>query len=80
MDDIYEEGNVPFTMDKATAVTEGTDVAIIACGEMVKPAVEAAALLKEQGISAAVVDMYCSSLWIKKPSSRRLPRQRQWSP
>ena len=59
VDDIYEEGNVPFTMDKATAVTEGTDVAIIACGEMVKPAVEAAALLKEQGISAAVVDMYC---------------------
>ena len=59
VDDIYEEGNVPFTMDKATVVTEGTDVAIIACGEMVKPAVEAAALLKEQGISAAVVDMYC---------------------
>lgn len=59
VDDIYEEGSVPFTMDKATVVTEGTDVAIIACGEMVKPAVEAAALLKEQGISAAVVDMYC---------------------
>lgn len=59
VDDIYEEGNVPFAMDKATVVTEGTDVAIIACGEMVKPAVEAAALLKEQGISAAVVDMYC---------------------
>ena len=59
VDDIYEEGSVPFTMDKATVVTEGTDVAIIACGEMVKPVVEAAALLKEQGISAAVVDMYC---------------------
>ena len=34
-------------------------MAIIACGEMVKPAVDAAALLKEQGISATVVDMYC---------------------
>ena len=59
MDDVYEEGNVPFEMDKATFVTEGTDVAIIACGEMVKPAVDAAAILKEQGISATVVDMYC---------------------
>ena len=59
VDDVYEEGNVPFEMDKATVITEGTDVAIIACGEMVKPSVDAAALLKEQGISATVVDMYC---------------------
>lgn len=59
VDDIYEEGKVPFEMDKATFVTEGTDVAIIACGEMVKPAVDAAAILKGQGISATVVDMYC---------------------
>lgn len=59
VDDVYEEGNVPFEMDKATFVAEGTDVAIIACGEMVKPAVDAAAILKEQGISATVVDMYC---------------------
>ena len=59
VDDVYEEGNVPFEMDKATFITEGTDVAIIACGEMVKPAADAARLLKEQGISATVVDMYC---------------------
>ena len=59
VDDVYEEGNVPFEMDKATVICEGTDVAIIACGEMVKPAVEAAAILKENGISAAVLDMYC---------------------
>ncbi len=57
--DVYEEGNVPFEMDKATVVTEGTDIAIIACGEMVKPSVDAAAILKEKGISATVVDMYC---------------------
>ncbi len=56
---VYEEGNVPFEMDKATVVSEGTDVAIIACGEMVKPAKDAAAVLKEQGISASVIDMYC---------------------
>ena len=59
VDPVYEEGNVPFEMDKATVVTEGTDVAIIACGEMVKPAADAAKLLKEEGISATVVDMYC---------------------
>ncbi len=59
VEDVYEEGNVPFEMDKATVVCEGTDVAIIACGEMVKPAKDAAALLAQQGISATVLDMYC---------------------
>jgi transketolase len=59
VEDIYAEDNCPFEMDKATVICEGSDVAIIACGEMVKPAVDAAALLKEQGISATVVDMYC---------------------
>jgi transketolase len=59
VEDIYTEENCPFEMDKATVVCKGTDVAIIACGEMVKPAVDAAELLKEQGVSATVVDMYC---------------------
>ncbi len=59
VDPTYEEGTVPFEMDRATVVCEGTDVAIIACGEMVKPAKDAAAILKEQGISAEVIDMYC---------------------
>ncbi len=59
VDDVYEEGNVPFQMDKATVVCEGSDAAIIACGEMVKPAKDAAELLKAEGISVGVVDMYC---------------------
>lgn len=59
VESVYEEGNVPFEMDKATVLCEGTDVAIIACGEMVRPAKDAAQLLKAQGISATVVDMYC---------------------
>lgn len=59
VDPTYEEGNVPFEMDKATVICEGTDVAIIACGEMVKPAKDAASILAEQGISATVLDMYC---------------------
>ncbi len=56
---IYEEGQVPFAMDRATVLMEGTDVAIIACGEMVQPAKKAAELLRQEGISASVIDMYC---------------------
>ena len=59
VEDVYSEDHVPFTMARATWVQTGSDVAIIACGEMVHPAVEAADLLKSQGISAAVLDMYC---------------------
>ena len=59
MEDLYEEGSVPFEMDRAVWVRRGRDVAIIACGEMVKPAVDAADALTKEGISAAVLDMYC---------------------
>ena len=59
VEDVYTAENCPFAMDKATILTEGSDVAIIACGEMVRPALDAAELLKVQGISATVVDMYC---------------------
>lgn len=59
VEDVYEEDYCSFEMDKATVICEGTDVAIIACGEMVRPAKEAAALLREKGISATVLDMYC---------------------
>ena len=59
VEDTYEEGNVPFEMNKATVVCEGTDALIVACGEMVRPAKDAAALLAKEGISAGVLDMYC---------------------
>ena len=59
VEDIYTEVNCPFEMDKATVLTEGTDAAIIACGEMVRPALEAAKLLEKDGIHATVLDMYC---------------------
>lgn len=57
--DVYSEERCPFTLNKANILCHGTDVAIIACGEMVKSAYDAAALLKSKGISASVVDMYC---------------------
>ena len=59
VEDIYSEECCPFEMDKATMLQEGSDVALIACGEMVRPALDAAKLLQEQGISASVLDMYC---------------------
>lgn len=59
VDPVYEEGKVPFVLDKANVLCRGKDVAIIACGEMVGPARAAAELLKEKGIEASVVDMYC---------------------
>ena len=59
VEDIYTQEDCPFTMDKANVLTEGEDAAIIACGEMVRPAMEAAQLLEAEGIHATVVDMYC---------------------
>lgn len=59
VDPVYEEGKVPFELDKAVTLTEGNDAAVIACGEMVKPALDAAKLLAEEGIQVTVVDMYC---------------------
>lgn len=59
VEDVYTEGNVPFVMDQATVVAEGTDVLIVACGEMVAPAKAAAEILAGKGISAGVLDMYC---------------------
>jgi len=59
VEDIYNEETCPFELDKCNVLREGNDVAIIACGEMVKPALDAALLLEEQGVTATVLDMYC---------------------
>ena len=59
VEDVYTDKNCPFEMDKATILCEGRDLAIIACGEMVRPAMDAAEILAGEGISASVVDMYC---------------------
>ncbi len=59
VEDVYQEDAIPFTFQKATVIGGGTDLLIVACGEMVQPAVEAARLLKELQIHATVLDMYC---------------------
>jgi transketolase len=38
---------------------DGNDVLLVACGEMVRPAVEAAKQLEQEGIRSIVLDMYC---------------------
>ncbi|MDO4479119.1 MAG: transketolase C-terminal domain-containing protein [Lachnospiraceae bacterium] len=65
VEDIYSENDCPFEMDKAVVKTfdpageASKTVTIVACGEMVRPALEAGALLAAQGIRAIVLDMYC---------------------
>ena len=59
VEDVYEEGHVPFAMNRATVLCEGTEVLLVGCGEMVKPIQDAAKLLNEQGISTGALDMYC---------------------
>lgn len=46
-----------FEIGKANLLQEGTDVSIIAIGHLVFPALQAALILKEKGISAEVLDM-----------------------
>lgn len=57
---VYPEG-ASFAIGRAVTLREGKDCAIIACGEMVAPAVEAAETLAAEGISARVVDMHTLS-------------------
>lgn len=58
VEDIYT-ADTPFVMDRAAVLREGTDVTLIACGEMVHPARLAGEGLAAEGISATVLDMYC---------------------
>jgi transketolase len=46
-----------FEIGRATTLRPGSDVAIIACGFMVSLALEAAALLAEEGLQARVINM-----------------------
>lgn len=59
VEDIYSEESQPFEMNKATVLAEGNDVLLVACGEMVKPALDAVEILKSKGINAGLLDMYC---------------------
>jgi transketolase len=52
---MFDELTFRFELGKAQLVRAGTDVALVSTGLMLKPALEAAHLLAEQGVAAAVV-------------------------
>ncbi len=54
---VYEE-DAPFTPGKANRLASGQDAALIACGEMVYYALEAAKCLREKGVHVSVYDMH----------------------
>ena len=54
---IYDE-DAEFTIGKANLLREGKDVALIAVGDTVRLAIDAAKVLYEQGIEARVLDMH----------------------
>ena len=53
----HDEENFQFQIGKGEVLTEGNDVAIIANGLLVAEALEAAKTLKEEGISARVINL-----------------------
>jgi transketolase len=58
MPHIYPDDNCPFEIGKANVVRQGSDLTIIGCGLMVATALDAAAILAEEGIEARVLDMH----------------------
>jgi transketolase len=57
MPHLHDEGE-KFEIGKAMTIVDGNDVAILACGETVAPAFEAAIKLSQKGISARVISMH----------------------
>jgi transketolase len=55
---VYGQGPCPFRIGKANTVRDGRDVTIVACGLMTGIALDAAAILAEQGVAARVIDMH----------------------
>ncbi|WP_028263799.1 transketolase family protein [Atopobium fossor] len=56
--DVYEPGST-FELGRGNIVRKGNDVLIIAAGQLVSEALDAAEILEQQGISAEVIDMFC---------------------
>lgn len=58
VEDVYEDENFHYEIGKAVTMREGKDITIIAAGETVKPAIDAADALKKEGISCRVLNMH----------------------
>jgi len=55
---VYPDQDYGFQIGKAVTMAEGADIAIIACGSCVYQAVEAASVLRADGIKARIVNMH----------------------
>lgn len=58
VEDVYESLDYEFTLGKANEMHQGSDVTLIAAGETVRVALDAALLLEEDGIQARVLNMH----------------------
>ena len=56
--DEFYSSKEEFPIGKSKVLDNGSDITVIACGNMVHVAVEAAELLKKDGVHARVIDMY----------------------
>jgi transketolase len=55
---MFNTADSPFELGKAIQLTEGSDVALIACGSMVWESIRAAEELAKKGISARVINVH----------------------
>ena len=55
---VYAPGST-FALGKGNLLRKGDDVLIVACGQLVSDALDAAETLEAQGVSCSVVDMFC---------------------
>ena len=55
---VFTPPEAPFLLERAVPLTEGRDVAIIACGMMVSRALDAAVSLSAEGIKARVINSH----------------------
>lgn len=58
VEDVYDSTDIDFTIGKATTLKEGADILLIAIGEAVRPTLDAAEALKEEGILATVLNVH----------------------
>jgi transketolase len=58
VEDVYESDDYPFEIGKAVTMKEGTDLTIIAAGETVRIALDAAEALSREGVSCRVLNMH----------------------
>ncbi|MDK2805158.1 MAG: transketolase [Thermoanaerobacterium sp.] len=58
VEDVYSDLNYNYEIGKAVVMRQGNDITIIATGETVKIAVDAADKLKEEGIGCRVLNMH----------------------